>query len=264
MKSIIKYIKFLENRKTRWQERKFVVEGVRAVEELLKSAKSKFKIIYTQELEKTERGRRLLINLTRQNIEKNLVTEKELRFVSGHPTPAGILALANFMEPDLEEILNLRRPFLLILDGLQDPGNLGTIIRTAEAAGVTGIILSQDTVDHYNPKVVRATMGSILRLPIIKSSNLDSVIDKIKSKNIQVLVCDTRGAKYYYEIEWRLPVALVFGNEAAGPSPEILQRADKTIKIPQRKTVESLNVAVASAIVMYQVVEKAGHSLRSK
>lgn len=234
------------------------MEGIRAVEELLKSPSQRFKVIYTEELETNRRGQLLLKNLAHSKIEMTKILPRELAAVSDCETPAGILAVVNITEHRLADLLNAPKPFLVILDGIQDPGNLGTIIRTAEAAGVTGIILGRETVDQYNPKVVRATMGSLLRLPVVKVDSLLELIEKLRSKNIKTLACDVRGSKNYYEASWSLPLALLFGNEGAGMSQEIAGKIDEVIKIPQRRGVDSLNVAVAAGIIMYQVVEKAG------
>ncbi|MDD5492003.1 MAG: 23S rRNA (guanosine(2251)-2'-O)-methyltransferase RlmB [bacterium] len=256
MKSILTYIKSLHQKKGRAEKRAFIMEGVRAVEELLRSPSQHFKVIYTQELEANRRGQQLLQNLAHGKIEMTQVTPQELAAVSDCETPAGILAIVNITEHRLADLLDAPKPFLVILDGIQDPGNLGAIIRTAEAAGVTGIILSKETVDQHNPKVVRATMGSLLRLPVVKVDNLMSLIEKLRSKNIRTIACDVRGSKNYYEASWALPLALIFGNEGAGMTKEIAGKIDEMIRIPQRKSVDSLNVAVAAGIIMYQVVEK--------
>jgi rRNA methylases len=189
------------------------------------------------------------------------VTPQELLAVSDCETPAGILAVVNMAEHRLSDLLDIPKPFLVILDGIQDPGNLGAIIRTAEAAGVNGVILSKETVDQYNPKVVRATMGSLLRLPVVKVDNLTNLTEKLHARSIRIMACDVRGSKNYYETSWSLPLALIFGNEGAGMSKEIIGKIDEVIRIPQRKSVDSLNVAVAAGIIMYQVVEKARNSV---
>jgi TrmH family RNA methyltransferase len=256
VKSSLAYIKSLHQKKGRAEKKAFIMEGVRAVEELLRSPGQHFKVIYTEELEANRRGQLLLQNLAHNQIEMTKVTAQELAAVSDCETPAGILAVVNITEHRLADVLAATKPFLVILDGIQDPGNLGAIIRTAEAAGVTGIILSKETVDQYNPKVVRATMGSLLRLPVVKVDNLVSLIEKLRSRKIRTIACDVRGSKNYYEVSWSLPLALIFGNEGAGMAKEIAAKIDEVIRIPQRKSVDSLNVAVAAGIIMYQVVEK--------
>lgn len=256
MKSILTYIRSLRQKKARAEKKAFIMEGIRAVEELCKFPKPRFKAIYTQELEATWRGQMLLQNLKNRKIDLTQVTPQELAAVSDCETPAGILAVAEIKEYRLTELLDGPKPFLVVLDGIQDPGNLGAIIRTAEAAGVSGVILSKETVDPYNPKVVRATMGSLLRLPVVKVDNLLLLIEKLCARQIRTVACDVHGSQNYYETDWQLPLALVFGNEGAGMTKEITAKMDEVIKIPQRKGVDSLNVAVAAGIIMYQVVEK--------
>ena len=263
MKSSLAYIRSLHQKKGRAENKAFIMEGVRAVEELLRSPARRFKVIYTEELETNRRGQLLLQNLEHSKIEMTKVTTQELAAVSDCETPAGILAVVNITEHYLGDLLDAPKPFLVILDGIQDPGNLGTIIRTAEAAGVIGIILGKETVDQYNPKVVRATMGSLLRLPVVKVDSLVNLIAKLRSKNIRTIACDARGSKNYYEASWPLPLALIFGNEGAGMDKEIAGKIDEVIRIPQRKGVDSLNVAVAAGIIMYQVVEKGNKAVRS-
>jgi RNA methyltransferase, TrmH family len=257
MKSILAYIKSLHQKKARAEKKAFIMEGIRAVEELLRSPTRHFKVIYTQELEANRRGQLLLQNLAHSKIEMTRVSPQELAAVSDCETPAGILAVAAITEYRLADLLNAPKPFLVILEGIQDPGNLGAIIRTADAAGVNGIILSKETVDPYNPKVVRATMGSLLRMPMVKADDLLTLMEKLRAKNIRTMACDVRGSKNYYEASWSLPLALVFGNEGAGMAKETTANMDEVIRIPQRKGVDSLNVAVAAGIIMYQVVEKA-------
>jgi RNA methyltransferase, TrmH family len=257
MKNSLAYIKSLHQKKGRAERKAFIMEGIRAVEELLKSPTQRFKVIYSPELEASRRGQQLLQNLAQSKIEITQVTPQELAGVSDCETPAGVLAVVEINEHRLADLVDAPKPFLVLLDGIQDPGNLGSIIRTAEAAGVTGIILSKETVDQYNPKVVRATMGSLLRLPVVKVGNLVTLIEKLRTKNIRTMACDVRGSRNYYEASWSLPLALVFGNEGAGMAKEMTGHMDEVVRIPQRKGVDSLNVAIAAGIIMYQVVEKA-------
>ena len=168
------------------------------------------------------------------------------------------MAVAKRKEYTLESILkNAQEPFsLLILDGLQDPGNLGTLVRAGEGAGISGIIMSENTVDIYNPKVIRSTMGSIFRVPFIYVKDLKEVIDKLNSKGISVYASSLEGAIEYDRPDYKKDTAFIIGNEAAGISKEILEMADKKIKIPMLGEVESLNAAVAGSILMYEAVRQ--------
>ena len=168
------------------------------------------------------------------------------------------MAVAKRKEYTLESILkNAQEPLsLLILDGLQDPGNLGTLVRAGEGAGVSGIIMSENTVDIYNPKVIRSTMGSIFRVPFIYVKDLKEVIDKLNSKGILVYASSLEGAIEYDRPDYKKDTAFIIGNEAAGISKEILDITDKKIKIPMLGEVESLNAAVAGSILMYEAVRQ--------
>lgn len=247
----------LHDKKNRQAGKKFILEGLRSVEELLKESRRVRELFYTAEFTSGDRGQKLLQQARQKNIMAELISEKEMAYISDCRTSPGIVAISEIKDHSLSELLSLKSPFLLILVDIQDPGNLGTLIRTAEAAGVQGIIISQDTVDPYNQKVVRSTMGSILRLPIVRTEDVVGLLKELKIAGIGSVGCALRGGKYYYEIEWRLPLAIILGNESAGLPEEILQNATKVVKIPQNKKVDSLNVAIAGGIMMYQVVEKA-------
>lgn len=256
MKKNLRFVRALQDKKERYSEKKFIIEGARSVEELLKEPQSAIELFYTAEFTACDRGRKLLDQARKGNVPACLISEKEMVYISDCRTSPGILAVSEIRDHSLPELLSLERPFLLVLVDIQDPGNLGTLIRTAEAAGVQGLIISQDTVDPYNPKVVRSTMGSILRLPIVRTEDIVGILREFKTAGIGSIACAVQGKKYYYEVEWRLPLAIILGSEGAGLPGEILQSAAEVVKIPQNKKVDSLNVAVAGAIMMYQVVEK--------
>ena len=190
--------------------------------------------------------------------EYETVSDRVFDSISDTKTPQGVLAVAKRKEYTLENILkNAQEPFsLLILDGLQDPGNLGTLVRAGEGAGISGIIMSENTVDIYNPKVIRSTMGSIFRVPFIYVKDLKEVIDKLNSKGISVYASSLEGAIEYDRPDYKKDTAFIIGNEAAGISKEILDITDKKIKIPMLGEVESLNAAVAGSILMYEAVRQ--------
>lgn len=169
-------------------------------------------------------------------------------------TPQGVIAVVKMPEYTLDDLRDEKGMRLLILDDLRDPGNLGTIIRTAEAAGMTGILLSAESVDVTNPKVVRSTMGAILRMPIIYSSSIIQTLDKIRSESSGFLAFATAldGAVDYTEADYGTDYGLIIGNEANGVSREVIAASDGCVLIPMEGKVESLNAAVAAALVMYQ------------
>ena len=143
-------------------------------------------------------------------------------------------------------------PLVLALENLQDPGNLGTILRTAEGAGVSGILLSRDCVDIYNPKVIRSTMGSVYRVPFCYSQDWRGDLDRLKRQGVRLYAAHLKGEKYYDEITYCAPSAFLIGNESRGLTDETAAMADEYIRIPMCGQVESLNAAIAASILMYE------------
>ena len=193
----------------------------------------------------------------------SVVAEEELTFVADHVfssmsdtnTPQGIMALVRMKGTSLEDVCSGRDDFILIAERLQDPGNLGTIIRTAEGAGATGVVLSNDCVDMYNPKVIRSTMGSIFRVPVYVSSNLKGDISKMKSVGLCIYGAHLDG-KDFYDEDFKGSCGFLIGNEGNGLSADISSTADKLIRIPMCGKVESLNAATSVAVISYEVLRQ--------
>ena len=178
--------------------------------------------------------------------------------MSDTQTPQGILSVLYRKEYSLEEMLDRENPLIMILENLQDPGNLGTILRTGEGAGITGVIMSSQTVDIYNPKTIRATMGSIYRVPFLYVDDLSKVIERLHKKKIHTYAAHLKGTDYYLDQQFKESTAFLIGNEGNGLSKEIADLAEKYIKIPMEGKVESLNAAVASALLMYEAYRQRG------
>lgn len=182
-----------------------------------------------------------------------VVKDSVFKEMSGTVTPQGIMALVKQKEYNIEEIIDkTKKQVYIVLEGLQDPGNMGTIIRTAEGAGVAGIIMDRNTVDVYNPKVIRSTMGSIFRVPFVITENLIETIEVLQKNGIIVYAAHLKGKIYYDETNFKESSAILIGNEGNGLSDEISEKADRKIKIPMCGKVESLNASVAAAILMYE------------
>lgn len=229
--------------KTRKEQKAYVVEGKKMFEEL---PREDLKEVYvTAEYESKD-----LKVLTDVNYE--VVEDRLFNQMSDTKTPQGILCVVKQKEYELEELLAKPKPMLLILEDLQDPGNVGTILRTAEAAGVDGIILSGGCVDIYNPKTVRGTMGSIYRQPFLYVSHMPDIIKKLKDKKIPIYAAHLVGKMRYDEADYKVGGAFLIGNEGAGLSAKLTEAADKLIKIPMEGQVESLNAASAATILMYE------------
>ncbi len=189
--------------------------------------------------------------------------------ISDTQTPQGVLSVLKRPEHSLEDIIKggiedhsgskasedlkaSKAPLILILENLQDPGNLGTILRVGEAAGVTGIIMSKGTVDIYNPKVVRSTMGSIYRMPFVTVPDIIDTVRKIKDSGIVTYAAHLRGSEIYTDYDYTSGTAFFIGNEGNGLSDEITALADKKLFIPMEGSVESLNAGIAAAVLTYE------------
>lgn len=185
-----------------------------------------------------------------------LISENVCRHLSDTKTPQGVIAVVRREEPAIEELINKEKnPCFFLLESLQDPGNLGTIVRTAEGAGVTGIIMNKETVDIYNPKVIRSTMGAVFRVPFVITDDLPQVVEQLKQKGISVYAGHLKGDVFYKQ-DYRNGSAFLIGNEGNGLTDEITALADHKIKIPMKGKVESLNAAVSATILMYETMRQ--------
>ena len=227
----------------------YIVEGIRMVREIPAGA---IRTLYVAE-SMTDKFADIC-NQTHADVE--IVRDSVFQSMSDTNTPQGILAEVYQTSRTEEDLFagNVE-PFLLIIERLQDPGNLGTIIRTAEGAGVNGIILSADTVDMYNPKVIRSTMGSVFRMPIVVADDLVAAIDRVKTRGIPVYGAHLNGAAFY-EKDFSGGCAFLIGNEGNGMSDEISAKADDLIRIPMCGQVESLNAAISTAVIAYEVLRQ--------
>lgn len=183
-----------------------------------------------------------------------IVSDQVFKKISDTVTPQGIVAVVKQKSYSIDYIIekrNKEKSCIVVLDRLQDPGNMGTIVRTGEAAGISGIIMSKDSADIYNPKVIRSTMGSIFRVPFAIVDDLAAAVDTLKDNGITTYAAHLKG-ELYNSGSLTKDCALLIGNEARGLSKEISAKADKLIKIPMHGKVESLNAAIATAILMYE------------
>lgn len=186
------------------------------------------------------------------------VTEELFAKMADTRTPQGILCVVRQPRHSLEQLLGMPDPLLVVLENLQDPGNLGTILRTGEGAGITGVIMTRQTVDLFNPKTIRATMGSIFRVPFVYVDGLQETILKMREKGIRTYAAHLEGKKYYDSFFFRQGTAFLIGNEGSGLSRETASLADDYLKIPMEGQVESLNAAVAASLLMYEAHRQRG------
>ena len=268
----IKYLRsLLEKGSARKKNRQFIVEGIKLVDEALEYGKvceiiiseSLYKEIISGGLIKNallaDNGKKL-IDYVNEGNSTTVVSDAVFKTVSETINPQGVIAVVMMPKYELlsEDFLNQTysktgKIKLLVLEDTADPGNLGTIMRTAEAAGVTGVIMGRGTVDIFNPKAVRSTMGSIFRLPFIYVEDVRETIRELKKYGISFYAAHLKGKQSYKDVKYSDKAGILIGNEARGLSPETAELADIYIIIPMQGKVESLNAAVAAALMLYEI-----------
>ncbi len=246
----IKRIKKLKDKKYRDQENCYIIEGVKLIKEAIQE-NAKIKLIVVCDDCKQE-------NIIEEDIKYEIakyeciyVTEKIFLGLTNVVNPQGMLAIVE--KENKNNKINYDEDLFLILDDIQDPGNMGTILRTADSLNMKQIIISKGSSDIYNPKVVRSTMGAIFRVNIIESEDLVKTIKEMKKHKIKIATTSLQTEKKIYDIKYN-KTAIVIGNEANGVSQEILELADEKIKIPMPGQTESLNASVATAIILYEAM----------
>lgn len=249
---LVKAAAELKQKKYRQQRGEFLAEGLRTAEEAV-AFKAAQQLFYTAT--EDERTLRLLEQAAAMQVKLVCVSEAVMKKIADTETPQGIIAVCRMQEQPLEQLLASGR-MLLVLDRVGDPGNIGTMLRTADAAGVGGIILLKGTADIYAPKTVRSSMGSLFHVPVLSGVAEQEFIDNAKKAGYQLLVTALDGADNLYQADLKGRLAFVMGNEAGGVSATLLQQADKRVFIPMRGKAESLNVAMAAGIVMFEAMRR--------
>jgi TrmH family RNA methyltransferase len=232
-----------------------LIEGPHLIEMALASHADIRKVFFTNRSQAKSAG--LFTQLSRTAAELIETTEHVLAHLSDTETPQGIAAIASFKSRELRELSLSPNPLVVICDGIQDPGNLGTVIRTADAAGVDAIILLPGTCDPLLPKVVRATAGSFFTIPLVFAES-GVLIQWLKEKAITLYVTDVNASRSVYEADLRKPLAFALGNEAKGVNDPLRKEGELFVKIPILGRAESLNVATSAAICLYEAVRQRG------
>jgi len=255
-KEKLKKIYKLKTEKGREKEGKFLIEGLHLCEEALFSFWEVELLLFSLEFIRSARGKKLLEEFRERGIGLFSIKRKDMEKLAHTKTPQGIMGVVNKKEFFLEKTFLKKATFLLGLDNIRDPGNLGTIIRTADAAGTDGVLLSKGCVELYNPKVVRSTIGSVFHLPVIEKLELKDIILELKSSGFKIFASEVRRGKDYIKINYPEKICLLIGSEASGIDKEVLHLADERIKIPIYGKAESLNASVAAGILLYEMVRK--------
>ncbi len=254
----VKEVKLLQKKaKARNEKGVYIVEGLRMFEE----AKGDDMVKVYVSFPFYEKYREYFCKESRERLKDvpvETVEEKVFGTMCDTQTPQGVLSILKQRRWSFETLLKQEKPLFLIIENLQDPGNLGTMMRTGEGAGVTGCILSRECVDMYNPKTVRATMGSIYRVPFVYTENLRESIALLKQRKVQVLAAHLQGRRSYDAFDYKTGTAFLIGNEGNGLTEETARLADDYLYIPMQGRVESLNASAAASILMYEAARQRG------
>lgn len=241
----VKQVRALQSRrKARWQEKRYVVEGLRMAQEMVKGGIAPELVLHTEHL--GSRGRGLVNRLARLGAGKELVSTEVMAACSTAQTAPGLLAVV----PIPEWVPPERNTLVVILDRVGDPGNLGTILRTAVAVGASSVYLTEGSVDPYNPKVVRGGMGAHLHLPI---GFFDANSIATQLNGLALWIAESGEGVPYYKVDWREPVALAIGSEARGVGEQLRSMSRGSVQIPMHGEIESLNAGVAAGVILFEI-----------
>lgn len=248
----VKIIKKLKDKKYRDETGLYIIEGIKMLEEAIEEKARIRKIIICEEcLKAGDLEQKVLYEIAKYNCI--YVNSKVFNSLTDVVAPQGIMAVIEKPNKDIK--IKYDQDIILALDGIQDPGNLGTILRTADSVNLKQIIVTKNTADSYNPKVVRSTMGAILRIKIIETDDLAKTLKEAKKNKFKIVATSLDTNNSIYDIDYNKKV-IVIGNEANGVSKEIQELADNKVKIPMLGKTESLNASVATGIILYEYVRQ--------
>jgi TrmH family RNA methyltransferase len=253
--STIKDIKALQQKKYRDGQELYFVEGIRFVNDAIENGQSISKAVISDKLESLNGGSELISTLSGVCSDIYKVPDKLFKEISDTQSPQGVLVVLKKQSEDFRKAVQNGKS-IVILDSLQDPGNVGTIIRTADAAGVSAVLMTKGCVDLYSPKVLRSTMGSIFHLPIIENLDITETISNLKDNGYKVIASHLKGQNNYYDEDLTCKSAIIVGNEANGISDETAEMSDRLVRIPMPGKAESLNASIAASIMIYELVRQ--------
>ena len=251
----IKEARDIKNKRSKYKHAAFIVEGPHLIEMALTSGHKINTVFFTDSFRAKKDGQKILREIGKKADEIFEVTEQIMNKLADTETPQGIIATASYAEKNLEEIRFKSVPLIVAVDGVQEPGNLGAIIRTSDAAGADAVVILKGTCDVFMQKTIRATAGSIFNIPIIYTGT-DKFLKWLKSNGIMLIATALDSGKSIFDAGLKKPIAFVFGNEAHGVSSEIKRKADLILKIPIYGKAESLNVSASAAVCLYEAVRQ--------
>lgn len=252
-KTQLKQLRLLKQKRGRSSQGKFLIEGVHLCWEALRSGASLELLLYTQDAFAVSEIKEVISEAQKRGVSNLRVTTAVLKSLADTVTPQGVLAVAH---RPVTSIPLGRAKVLLLLDKVRDPGNVGTIIRTADATGADGVILARETADPYSPKVLRSTMGSIFHLPIQVDAEPHSLVADLKKRGFRIFIAEPRAKRSYTQIKYSRRFLLAVGNEARGVRKSLRPLADELIRVPIRGRAESLNVSMATGIILYEALRQ--------
>ncbi len=251
----LKQFRLLQKRKYRDAYGLVPLEGALLLEDVFLSGADIAWILYSPKFKVSHLGIEILKKAAAKDIPCYLTAENLLKEISAVKTFQGLLCVARMPVFTLEEIIK-EKARLLILDKIQDPGNLGSLLRTALAGGITGVICAKGTVDIWSPKVLRSTMGAAFRMPIVREQQMEDIFLPLKNKGIPLYSCDPAAAVSCFEVKFPASYGLVIGNESKGISANFKGESCQQVKIPLLNSVQSLNAAAAGAIIIYEALRQ--------
>lgn len=253
--AVVKAAVELKQKKHRLHQGLFLAEGLRTAEEAVAAGAARSVFYVPEEYVADARLQRLLERAAEQGVELHAVSAAVMKKLSDTETPQGVIAVCRLQEQELASLLAQGKT-LLVLDRVGDPGNVGTMLRTADAAGAGGVVLLAGCADVYAPKTVRSAMGSLFHVPVISGLSENSFVRAARGAGYELLVTALDGAESLYRTGLQGRIALVMGSEAGGVSAGMLAQADKRVYIPMQGQAESLNVAVAAGVVLFEALRR--------
>jgi TrmH family RNA methyltransferase len=252
----VKYLRSLRLRKYRQQEGRFLIEGIRIVEEALSLGAPVETLVYAPDLLVSERAGALVDAV--DPADRLALSGEVMATLSDRDQPQGIAAVVRIQDTPLASIPWAKDLLVVVAHQLRDPGNLGSIVRTADAVGASGVVVVEPSVDLYEPQTVRATMGSLFALPIVRlgdEAGLEAWYKELRGSGLPVLVVasSAHGQTLYHDVDYGRPAVLLLGSERRGLPERVKQAADVVVCLPQAGRASSLNVSAAAAVLMYEI-----------
>ena len=253
--SVIKHLRSLSESKYRQKGKAFLIEGVKMVEEALRDGLGVKMVVAAPSLVQ-HHGKGVLKLAESRSMDVIWISQRLLDMIAKSKSPQPVMAVVSMKEHTEQELLAHRSGLIVIAHRLQDPGNLGTILRTAEAVGASGVAVTPNTVDPFNEKAIRASMGSILHLPIVRIGDVSVFIKRCRQNGFQTVATVLTGEKTHFDVDLTKPTAVVLGQEGAGLPNDLIADIDIRVRIPMAETIDSLNVATAAAVILYEALRQ--------